>query len=502
MGYFGLIGRPVSLEWFIDNTPVEQDEIVDAVNMLVRRRLLQEVPSGPGWGLELVDREAGLVAWDLLDEDRRSDAAVRCAHALSRDHADHPVGLGERPALIARTYLRVGMHESAIPLLAVATRNEVASGRTATGLAMADLWVESARITESPALHEALEARVALATTACEWSRAEDDLQALTSLADGEPERMLEVLTARAIVQQQTQDQEGVIETVEEAFRLALQVEAPPATLLRLSHLIASVDFRAGSLIAARDRWLGVASQAQASGLVHWQVVALTGAASADLQLGEFAAAADGYRHAANRSDGDTDPLTALLIDLHLARLTAVAGDPERGLAGGLSVAERASELGALGLLGRASTVTGHICRRLDRLEEAQQHLERAERILRATEQRLTLTLSLAEAAQTALRLGDVEAAYRHATAASTASSHSGGTLLEQERVHCALGRVAEMRGDRMEYAAARQRAVECIELQARTLSPDHLGRWVAVAPRLEVVTWTGWSPSQLDLHR
>jgi len=54
---------------------------------------------------------------------------------------------------------------------------------------------------------------------------------------------------------------------------------------------------------------------------------------------------------------------------------------------------------------------------------------------------------------------------------------------------------VAEMRGDRAALAAARQQTIQCLEAQARYLGPEHLGRWVAVAPRLEVVTWAGWSP-------
>ena len=70
------------------------------------------------------------------------------------------------------------------------------------------------------------------------------------------------------------------------------------------------------------------------------------------------------------------------------------------------------------------------------------------------------------------------------------------GVLLDQERIHLALGRVAEARGDRAALSAARRGAVDCLERQARHLGPEHLGRWVAVVTRLEVVTWASWNPT------
>lgn len=496
VGILGLVNRPVVLEWLLVVGDWSEDNFIEAINSLVRRGLVSERPAGERWGLELIDREAGEVAWEMIPEEQREAVASAFATRVEADHADHPAAPDERPALAARAYLRAGLEGTALPLLAAATRHEQAAGRTATGLAMADLWVQTAQGTGRDDLRDALELRVQLACSACEWGRAEDDLKTLEELAGTDPKGRLRVLTARAEMSEQSQDHEGVIDAVEEAFRVALEVDAPLESLFELSHLVANVDMRAGSLVAARDRWLGIAAQARSTVNAYWEMLARASAALADRHLGEFDASGHGFRQARQLAEDQCDELTGLRIDLHMASLTTLRGDPERGRDEVIAVADRARELGALRVLGRAITEQGEVCRRLGLLDEAEAHLERGERILRNTEQRVTLALCLAERALTALQRGDLEAAQAHAASAGMAASLSPGVLLEQERVHFALGRVAEVRGDRVALAAARRAAVDALQNQARYLGLEHLGRWVAVATRLEVVTWADWRPS------
>ncbi len=496
IGVLGLVNRPVVLEWLLATGEWDEDDFIDAINEVVRRGLANERPAGGSWGLELDDRESGDIAWELLEPHERQAAAGRFAVMVVEDHPVHPAAADERPALAARAYLRAGVPETALPLLAAATRSEQSAGRTATGLAMADLWVDTAAACGSPDLEDALEARVHLACAACEWGRAEADLELMKEIASEDPSRLLRVLTSRAAMYEQSQNHEGVIEAVEEAFSMALQVDAPRETLFHLSHLVATVDKRAGSLVSARDRWLGIAADSRRIVNPYWEMVARAAAAAADLQLGEYDAAEAGFHKARQLADDQCDELVALEIELELATLYGLRGDPERGRAECLRVADQAQELGALRVLGQALTHLGELCRRVGLLDEADAHLERSERILQATEQRVTMAQCLAERALTALAQGDVEGAQRHAASAGMAASLAAGVQLEQERVHCTLGRVAEVRGDRAALAAARQATVKCLEAQARHLGPEHLGRWVAVTRRLEVVTWASWSPS------
>jgi serine/threonine protein kinase/tetratricopeptide (TPR) repeat protein len=496
VGVLGLVNRPVTLDWLIAaGTWPDEDAIIEAVNAVVRRNLATERPSAGGWGLELVDREAGDVAWEMLDDATRRAAASSFAARVTEDHPQHPAAPDERPALAARAYLKAGMPETALPLLAAATRFEQAAGRSATGLAMADLWVETAREIGHAELADALAMRVQLACAACEWGRAEKDLDAMEALAGQDVERLLRVYTARATMCQQSQDHEGVIDAVERAFHAALEVDAPREVLFRLSHLVASVDQRAGALVAARDRWLGIAAEARAIVNPYWEMLGRAAAAAADQHLGEVEAADHGFRKARQLAEDQCDELTILQIDLNLAGLHALRGNAGRALSETEAVAEGAEELGALRVLGQAMTNLGEFCRRLDRLAEAELHLERAERILRNTEQRVTLALCLAERALAALQGGDLEGAQNHAAGAGMAATLCRGVLLEQERVHYAVGRVAEVRGDRMALAAAKAAAIDCLEQQAANLGPEHLGRWISVTSRLDVVSWAGWSP-------
>jgi len=495
VGILGLVSRPVVLEWLLSASDADEEEFVEAINHVVRRGLAHERPAGNSWGLELVERDAGDVAWELLPDAERRGAAARFAEAVVVEHDDHPAPADERPALAARAYLRAGMADTALPLMQSATLHEMAAGRTATGLAMADLWVDTARTIGSDQLPEALEKRVQLACSACEWIRAERDLDEMTALASGDRERLLRVLTLRATMYQQSQDHDGVIETVEEAFFVALEVDAPREVLFRLGHLVANVDLRAGALVTARDRWLGIAGEARGIVNPYWEMLGRASAASADLQLGEYDASEHGFRKARQLADDQCDDLTALLIDLNIAHLQALRGDAAKAQVETLRVADRATDLGALRVLGHALTQLGELCRRLGLLEDAQAHLERGERILRNTEQRVTLATCMAERALTALASGDLEAAANHAAAAGMAASLSPGVLLETERVHCAIGKVAEARGDRMESGAARRRATDALTRQAEHLGEGHVPRWVAVGPRLDVVTWANWSP-------
>ena len=495
MGVLGLVNRPVVLEWLLATGEWDEDEFIEAINEVVRRGLAQERPAGGSWGLELTERDTGDIAWEMLEPEARREAAGRFAVMVVEDHADHPAAADERPALAARAYMRAGMREVALPLMAAATRSEQAGGRTATGLAMADLWVETANEVESADLQDALEARVMLACAACEWSRAEEDLKRMQVLAEADQSRLLRVLTARAEMFEQSQNHDGVVDAVEQAFSVALQVDAPRETLFHLSHLVATVDKRAGNLVSARDRWLGIAAESRRIVNPYWEMAARLSASSTDVQLGEFDSAEQGFAKARQLAEDQCDELLMLEVELAFGALWGLRGDPERGRAECLKVADAANELGALRVLGKAVTTLGELCRRLDLLEESDDHLERGERILRATEQRVTLALCLAERALTALSRSDLDAAANHSAGAGMAASLSSGVLLEQERIHCAVGRVAEIQGDRAALAAARQKTVQCLEAQARYLGPEHLGRWVAVGPRLEVVTWAGWSP-------
>jgi len=495
MGVLGLVNRPVILEWLLAMGSWDEEEFIEAINEVVRRGLAQERPAGGSWGLELVERETGDIAWELLDASARQEAARRFAVMVVEDHSEHPAAADERPALAARAYLRADMREVALPLMAAATRSEQAAGRTATGLAMADLWVDTASEVQSEDLRDALEARVMLACSACEWGRAEEDLGHMQELAGDDQGQLLRVLTARAAMFEQSQNHDGVVDAVEQAFSVALQVDAPRETLFHLSHLVATVDKRAGNLVSARDRWLGIASESRRIVNPYWEMAARSAAASTDLQLGEFDAAEQGFAKARQLADDQCDELVALEVQLEVGLLWSLRGDRERAHAEILRVAEAANELGALRVLGSAVTILGELCRRLDLLDESDEHLERGERVLRATEQRVTLARCLAERTLTALAKSDLDAAQNHSAGAGMAASLSSGVLLGQERIHCAVGRVAEMRGDRAALAAARQQTIQCLEAQARYLGPEHLGRWVAVAPRLEVVTWAGWSP-------
>jgi len=492
-----LVNRPVVLEWLLEASRFDEDTFIDAVNGLIRRGLAHERPAGATWGLELTDREAGEVAWELLEPDARRAAGELFAHKVGEEHADHPVPVDERPALAARAWLRAGMFETALPLLETAVKLEQAAGRTATGLTVADLWVETARQVGSEHLPKALASRVALASAACEWAKAEQDLDEMSVLAEGTPEEMLSVLTARATLFQHAQDLDSAIETAEEAFRTALLVDAPRDTLFRLSDLLADVDLRQGHLSAARDRWTGIALEASRSASPYWEMVGRMGAASAEAQLGHFEAAQDGLSKAALLADDQCDQLNTLLIAMRSGYLRSLRGDLEGAMAELSDVIERSSALGAVIVTGPGVTYLGEVCRRMGRLEEAEEHLGRGERILRATEQKLTLGACLAERTLVALALGDEEAAQHHAAGAGMAATLTEGVELERERIHCALGRVAEVTGDRTALAAARRRTARALDGQAKLLEEAQVGRWMAVAPRMEVIEWAGWHPKR-----
>lgn len=491
----GLINRPVLLEWLMSASRWDEDTFIDAVNSLIRRGLAHERPAGGGWGLELTDREAGEVAWEMLPEDARRAAGERFAKVVGEEHGDHPVALDERPALTARAWLRAGMPETALPLLETAVKLEQAAGRTATGLTVVDLWVATARQVGPEHLPEALAHRVSLASAACEWARAEDDLDEMSLLAGGSAESKLKVLTARAALFQQAQDLDSAIETAEEAFRTALLVDAPRESLFRLSDLLADVDLRQGHLLTARDRWMGIAIEASRSAAPYWEMVGRMGAASGDTQLGAYEAALDGLNKAALLADDQCDQLNSLLIALRMAYLDSLWGDLEGGRAGLEAVIERSTSLGAVIVTGPAVTCAGEVCRWLGRFDEAERHLERGERILRATGQRLTLGSCLAERALVALARSDLQAAHNHAAGAGMAATLTEGVVLERERIHCAIGRVAEASGDRTALAAARRRTQGVLTSQAKLLQPRELGRWMSVAPRHEVLTWARWEP-------
>lgn len=492
----GLLGRPVVLDWLLNISDADEEDAIEAVNALLRRGLAQERPTGGLWGLELTDRDAGDVAWDMLAADRRRTLAHRFAQVIAADHPQHPSSAEEAPALAARAFLRAGLPETALPLLATAVRHEQSAGRSATGLAVADLWVDTARKAGSPDLGAALECRVELAATACEWNRAEADLDEMEDLSGGDPAAMLRVYTARANVHQVAQDFERSVASAERAFDMALEVDAPQAVLFQLSDLIAYADFVQGNLVAARDRWAGIAQEAAWAASPYWEMVGRHRSGNADAQLGEIDQADDAYQKARALAEDQCDGLSAMQIEAAQAVLLAHRGDSERAAVGLAAIAERATQTGAVRVIGPVVTALGEICRRQGRLDAAAAHLERGERILRATEQRHTLALCLAERALVALARGDTLAAQGHAAGASMAASLCSGMLLEVERVHFALGRVGEVLADRVALSVARRGTIDCLERQARLLGPEHLARWVAVGTRLEVVSWANWSPS------
>jgi hypothetical protein len=158
-------------------------------------------------------------------------------------------------------------------------------------------------------------------------------------------------------------------------------------------------------------------------------------------------------------------------------------------------VIDETSDIGALRTLSQAAMSLGEVSRYLGDFEAAQEHLERAERLFRATGQRVSLSRCLAERSLTALAIGDLTAARSFAAGSGMAASLASGVLLGQERIHCVLGKVAEAHGDRHALASARQATLDCLDSQAAQLGPEYLSRWTSVGPRMEVVTWVGWSP-------
>jgi len=490
-----LLPRPVVLEWLLTCADWEESAFVGAVNLAVRRDLVVERPTARGWGFELAEREVGQSAWTLLSPSSRSVLAERFSLAVLRPHRDHPVDEDARPGLAARSYLKAGLIDRALPLLEIATRQEQAAGRAASGLAMADLWVATAEETGDEALFIALEARTQLASAACEWGRTQEDLDRMDQLAQGEPNQRLRSLTVRATIAQQSQDHEAVITSVEQAFDVALEIDASVEQLFRLSHLLASVDLRSGDLVTARDRWMMIARDAQRSGSVVWEMLTRSTAAGADLQLGEFAAAELGCKHGLALARELSDYSMELHLRFVLAALEALRERPENAIYQLQEVMDETTEIGALRILSHAAVTLGEVERYRGDFDEAQRHLERAERLFRATGQRVSLSRCLAERAQTALAMGELTAAEGFAAGAGMAASLAPGVLLGQERIHCALGKVAEARGDRQALASARKATLACLDRQAARLGPEHLGPWASVGPRMEVLTWVGWNP-------
>jgi tetratricopeptide (TPR) repeat protein len=490
-----MLPRPVVLEWLLTCSDWEEGAFVSAVNLAVQRDLVVERPTARGWGFELAEREVGESAWTLLHPELRSALALRFGLAVLADHTDHPVDPDARPGLAARSYLKAGLSAQALPLLELATRQEQASGRAASGLAMADLWVETAEELDIGALFMALEARVQLAGAACEWDRSREDLDRMDRLTQGQPQQQLRSLTARATIAQQSQDHEGVIQSVERAFDVALEIDASAEQLFRLSHLLASVDLRSGSLVTARDRWMMIARDAQRAGTVVWEMLSRSTAAGAELQLGEFDASEAGCKLALALARQLPDYLMELHLRHVLASLDALRERSDAAIVGLQEVVDETSEIGALRILSQAAMTLGEVHRHCGNFDVAQQHLERAERLLRATGQRVSLSRCLAERALTALAMGDLPAAQGFAAGSGLAASLAPGVLLGQERIHCALGKIAEAQGDRHALSAARKATLDCLDRQAAELGPEHLGRWTSVGPRMEVVTWVGWSP-------
>ncbi len=498
LGILSLIGRPVVLDWLVAAGHWDEEDLVEAINSALRRKLVQERRAGQNWGFELIDREAGELAWDLLESSHRSDAATRFVACAGGNLPFTPLQGGQWTAPMARAWLRAGMLDSAMPVLAAATRQEQAAGRPASGLAMAGLWVDTARRQNSPALPVALDARAQLASEACEWRQALADLDDLAEIYRDDPDRLLVMLTTRATVLQRSQSFEEMVEVVEDAFRVALEVDSPQEALFRLSHLLASVDLRQGVLIHARDRWLAIAAQAGGAEVDYWEMLALSSAATADTQLGDYRAARTHLKRAASLAAERADQLTAMLVELQLGVVQSLEGNTEEGCARCLAVASGAEDLGAVRLLGRAVTHAGEACRRMGLFAEADAHFERGERILRATQQPGTLALCLAERALCALAIGEKQRAYDFAHSAMTTAALSPSVLLEIERVYGAMGRVAEALGDHAADKVSREAALANLDRQARRLPPSVLATWLAVAPRLEVVSWTGWRPGEL----
>jgi len=495
VGLLSLVGRPVVLDWLISANQWPEEGLIQSINDSLRRKLLQEKRDGDNWGLELVDREAGETAWALLPPEQRRAAARRFAQAVRGARPFAPLEGGQWTAPLARAWLRAGMFAEAMPVLAAATRQEQAAGRPASGLVMANLWVDTARQQASPGLPVALDARASLASEACEWTQALEDLDSLAEIYEDDPERLLVMLTTRATVLQRSQDFEGMVEVVESAFRVALDVDSPRESLFRLSHLLASVDLRQGALIHARDRWTAIAAESAAAQEDYWEMLASYSRATAETQLGSYVEALRSLERAAVLADDRADQLTALLVDLQVGLLRALSGDMEEGCAQCLAVSRRAEDLGAVRLLGRAITHVGEACRRMGLLDQAEEHLERGERILRATQQPGTLALCLAERAMCALARGQEQEAYDFAHSAMTTAALSPSVQLERERVYGAMARVAEARGDELGRDEARESAVDCLDRQAKRLPARDLPTWLAVAPRLEVVSWANWRP-------
>ncbi|MEE2828512.1 MAG: protein kinase [Myxococcota bacterium] len=491
----GFLPRPVVLEWLLTGNSWSEEDFVRSVNGMVQRDLISERPTASGWGFELVEREIGEVAWCQVPVEEQVALVHRFARMVLQDSPDHPAGPEARPALAARAYLKADMAREALPFLEEATRQEQARGRWASGLAMADLWAAAAEEAGFEALFSALELRVQLACSACEWVRAEEDLERMSVMSEDRPEERLRTLTARASMCQQSQDHEGVILSVEQAFDAALTVDAPREQLFQLSHLLASVDLRSGSLVTARDRWMVIAADAQRSGNTLWEMLSRSTAASADLQLGEYEASEAGYQQAMVLAQGIDDRAMVLHLRYCLSSLVALRGDFEVAIEALEAVTADASEGSALRVVGQSVTTLGEIFRHLERYDESMDHLERGERILRATGQRVSLSRCLAERALTSLGRGDLVGAQSFAAGAGMAASLASGVLLGQERVHCALGKVAEAQGDRHALSAARAAALACLDQQARQLGAERLSRWTSVSQRLEVVTWAGWSP-------
>jgi tetratricopeptide (TPR) repeat protein len=314
-------------------------------------------------------------------------------------------------------------------------------------------------------------------------------------IAKGEPNQRLRSLTARATIAQQSQDHEAVITSVEQAFDVALEIDASAEQLFRLSHLLASVDLRSGDLVTARDRWMMIAGDAQRSGSVAWEMLTRSTAAGADLQLGEFDAAESGCKHGLVLARGLSDYSMELHLRFVLAALEALRDRSDIAIEQLQEVVDETTERGSLRILSHAAVTLGEVQRHRGDFDEAQRHLERAERLFRATGQRVSLSRCLAERAQTALAMGELTAAGGFAAGAGLAASLASGVLLGQERIYCALGKVAEAQGDRQTLAAARQATLACLDSQAARLGPEHLGPWASVGHRMEVVTWVGWNP-------
>ena len=490
-----LLPRPVVMEWLLLCGDWEEGVFVGAVNTVVQRGLVVERPTVSGWGFELTDREIGDSALAVLPSTALTTLMQRFSVAVLREHADHPVDPEARPGLAARAYLKADLTQQALPLLELATRQEQSGGRAASGLAMADLWVAAAEEAGFDDLFRALETRVQLAGAACEWGRTKEDLDRMDQLTRGRPQEQLRSLTARATTCQQSQDHEGVLQSVEAAFLVALDVDASREELFRLSHLLASVDLRGGSLVTARDRWFSIASDAKRTESLVWEVLCRSAAAGADLQLGQFENSEEGCRQALVLARRLSDRPMELHLRYVIASLEALRDEPMEAIAELDVVAEQAAEIGALRVLSQAVTTLGEVHRYVGNLEEADAHLERGERLLRATGQRVSLSRCLAERSMTALAMSDLLAAQGFAAGAGMAASLTSGVLLGQERIHCALGRVAEAHGDRHALAAAREAALSCLDQQAKHLGPEHLSGWTSVGQRMEVVTWAGWSP-------